>query len=293
MVEDVGTMEAEWVDPTGTVWPLTTTSDDLGWFTRPEIGGWGAAPYEIVTDPMARGGETVRFVRSKPTRITWPLHVFGEMHTDFVTRIRAVKRAFMLTVWRKEPGILRIRRPDGTGREIECYYEEGFGGAPREDWTYANPVLTLFAPDGYWRDVNPIRESRKYVGAAVNFFNPYPTVASSQVLGATTIYNPGDVLAWPTWTITGPATAVEATNETTGDSFTLTYTLTAGQTITITTLRPTVRFQDGTNLSSALNWPNAVLWALLPDTNDITFTVSGANTGTKIEFEFYARYDGA
>lgn len=290
--EDVGTMYATWTDPLGTVWPLTDIAPERGFFTTFGVAGWGAAPYEIVTDPMARGGESVRHIRAQPARLTWPLHVWGETHQQFVDRIRAIRKAIMMTVHRGIPGTITVQRPDGSARYIEAFYEDGFGGEGGEHWLSANPVLTMFCPDGSWRDVDQVVERRTF-GTPVSFFSPFLTVSESQVIGATTINNPGDMTAWPTWTITGPCTSVTATNNSTEQSFVLTHTLIAGATATITTDRPMVRGSAGENIADKLNWPAAYLWGLLPDANDIQFVVAGGSTGTAIELAFHPRYEGA
>jgi hypothetical protein len=289
----VGTMYATFTDPEGVVWELTSTVPESGWFTTFGIAGWGARPYEFTTDPLPRGGESVRFIRAQAARFTWPLHVWGETHVEFVQRYREVRRAIMMTVHRRTPGVLRVARPDGTAREIEVYYEDGFGGEPGEHWLYANPVLTLYAPDGYWRDTTATHIENAYVGVVTPYLDPFPTVSSAQVLGETTLDNPGEVDAWPEWTITGPMTSLHATNTTTGHEFTLTYTLTAGQQITITTLRPTVRGPADVNLIGSLDWPASYLWPLAPGTNEVEFDVAGAGSGSKIELDFYPRYEGA
>jgi hypothetical protein len=293
MVEDVGTMTATWTDPLGTVWPLTTDDGTVGWFTRPGVGGWGATSYQLTTDPLARGGDMLRNIRAEPARITWPLHVYGDTHQGFVANLRTIKRAFTSTVHRGVPGTLRVTRPNGTSREIDGYYEDGFGGeGGDEDWLWANPVITLMCPDGYWRDIDPVVESRAY-SAGASFLNPYPTVTSAQILGVTTITNAGDVDAWPDWTITGPASVVTAINNTTGESFVLSKALAAGETVVVTTMQPSVRGPIGENLVNALNWPGAVLWGLVPGDNNVSFSVAGASTGTSIVMSYHPRYEGA
>lgn len=289
---EVGTMYATYTDPDGIEWQLTDTTSESPWFTTFGVAGWGARPYEFTLDPLPRGGDSVRFIRAEPGRLTWPLHIWGGTHLEFVQRYRQLRRAFLMTVHRGQTGTIRVSRPDGTAREIDVYYEDGWGGEPGENWIYANPVLTLLAPDGYWRDVQPTTVRREFA-SGTPYLDPYRTVSSSQVLGDTTIVNPGEVQAWPEWTITGPASAVEATNTTTGQTFTITYTLTAGQTITITTLRPTVRGPAGQNIASALNWPAAYLWPLQPGSNSVSFDVTGAAAGTSIVLSYRARYEGA
>lgn len=292
--EDVGTIDATWTDPDGQVWQLSNTDDDLGWFTTDAIAGWGAVPIEIVTDPLSRGGEEVRHIRSLPRRITWPLHIHGDTHLQFLRRYRNLLRAFTLTTHRRTPGILRVARPDGVdaAREIECFYEDGFTGKAGEDWLFANPVLTLMAPDGYWRAARAVVHRYDY-SPGRPFLRPYPSLSTSRVLGDMSITNPGEVDAWPTWRITGPATAFTATNPGAGGGFTLTYPLGPGRTVTITTNRPAVRGPAGENLAGALSWPRALLWPLLPGENPVTLQVAGAGTGTAVELQFRPRFEGA
>lgn len=292
VVVDVGTMAATWTDPEGTEWALTDTSPELGWFTTSGPAGWAATQYEIVTDPLPRGGEDVRFVRAKPARIIWPLHIYGDTYLQFRERYRQIKRAFTMTLHRRQAGILRVARQDGTeAREIDAFYEEGFSGEAGENWLFANPALTLFCPDGYWRDVDPVTTVHSYV-PGVDYLAPFPQVSESLTLGETALNNPGDVDAWPTWTITGPISAVAATNITTGYEFALTYGLAAGEQITITTKQPMVRGPAGQNLASSLNWPTAYLWPLAPGDNDVVFNVSGGDVGTSVELTFHPRYEG-
>jgi hypothetical protein len=290
--EDVGTINATWTDPTGVVWPLSDISPDRGFFTTNAIAGWGAQPYEIVTDPMSRGGESVRFIRPQPARLTWPLHIWGDTHQQFVDRYRALRKAFLMTVHKRQPGTLTVARPDGSARAIDAFYQEGWTGEAGQNWLSASPVVTLFCPDGAWRDVQQTVVTR-VAGNPSSFFTNFPAISVSQVLGATVVTNPGDVTAWPTWAITGPCTAVTATNATTGQTFTLTATLTAGQVATITTDRPTVRGPSGENLVGGLNWPAAFLWGLDPGDNSVTFTVAGATSDTQIQLSFYPRYEGS
>jgi hypothetical protein len=294
MTTPVGRIYATWTDPTGQEWPLTDLSPERGFHTIRAIAGWGAMPYEIVTDPQARGGESVRHIRANPARVTWPLNIWGDTHLEFVDRYRQIKRAIMMTVHRGIAGRLTVMRPDGSGRWIEAFYEDGFGGEAGENWVHANPVLTMFCPDGAWKDVEPTVETRVLGSEApVSFLSPFLTLSPGAVGGSPVMDNDGDLIAWPVWTITGPASGFTATNQTTGQSFTLTYNLLATETITLTTDRPSVRGPAGQNLVDALDWPTAYLWGLEPGENQVSFSVGGASVGTKVTISYYARYDGA
>lgn len=310
--EDVGTITASWIDPTGVEWPLSVTADDLGWFTMKGPAGWGATPIELVTDPLARGGEQVRFIRSKPRRIQWPLYVFGDDHMQYVERNRRITRAFTMTTQRRAPGYLRIQRPDGRYRQIACYYEQGFEGEAEHGHLWSKYVLQLYCPDGYWSGDRNIVAERTFVGetdpgdpgAPATFYTPFMRLTSSQIvppsggeIGNTSISNPGDVDAWPSWLITGPSTYIEAENLTLGLRFAIQHTLTAGQTISITTNRPSVRGPGDENLADDVDWFNvaggAYLWPLTDGNNDIRFQVDGAGDGTKIAMTFTPRHETA
>lgn len=309
--ETVGKPVFSWVDPDGAVWPLSETTEDIGWFTL-WPSGTEAAPIEITTDPRPRGGESVRAISQKPASIQWPLEIFGSTHAQFVSRYRQISRAFKLTTRRERPGLLITQRPDATTRVIEAFYAEGLSGEPQQGHLFARPVITLFCPDGKWRDEQPQVLDWTFAAsgggpAPVNFFAPYLSLADSRELGSgtgeeddpaslTTVTNPGDEEAWPVWTITGPLTQFRAWSTTLDARFTFTYPLTAGQSVTISTDPDMVRGPAGENLSEHINWfdPGGTeLWPLSDGPNLIGLAVEGAGTGTAVRLTFYPRYDNS
>lgn len=286
---DPGRPEAVWIAPDGTEWQLT--SDFELHFTLDAVSGWGAAPVSIVADPHPRGGTRVRHIQPQARTITWPLRVRADTHLELVHGWRDIARAFTQTR-RLGPGTLRVMRPDGDAREIEAYYQAGFDGEPEQGWLYDTAVLSLYCEDPYWRSAEPVTLPYQQATGA-SYLNPYMTVSPSSVLGTTTAHNAGDAEAWPVWEITGPATAITATNDTTGEAFTMTATLTAGQTATITTDPPAVRGPAGENWSNKLSWPGAVLWGLQPGSNDVEFAVTGSTSATRVVLSYVPRYETA
>jgi hypothetical protein len=282
--------EVTWYAPDGTVWPLTT--DSLGWHTLDEVTGWGAAPVRLTTDAHPRGGAKVRHVQAQPRLLTWPLFVRGSNHMQMVARWRDLVRAFTMTR-RLGAGVLRVARPDGSAREIAAFYQEGFAGEPGQGWVEDSAALTLFCEDPFWRDVTAVTLTREFAGASTPFLDPFPTISNAQVLGDTELFNRGEVEAWPQWTLTGPATSLEAVNNTTGEQFTLTATLGEDEQATITTDPPSVRGPAGENWTGNLDWPGAALWGLAPGINEVEFTVDGADVGTRLELSFVPRYETA
>lgn len=300
VLPQVGFSIATWYAPDGTVWPLT--APDSGIRTLADgVTGLDAAAIVITSDDRARGGVKVRHIQPGGRVITWPLFVYADDHQQFVEKWRQVGRAFAQTT-RLGPGELEIARPDGTARRVQAYYQEGFASQAKQGFGIYSDffVLTLLCEDPYWRSTQSISIHREY-GTAVDFQDPYPTISSSQVLGETTLVNPGDAEAWPEWTITGPAALLTATNSTRGESFELDPNATAighgdlagGEQVTVMTDPPRVRFQDGSNWTGALNFPGAVLWPLDPGESEVDFQVDSSGPGTAIDLSFVPRYETA
>lgn len=264
-----------------------------GFFSLKAIGGLGVAPVDITTTPNPDGGVTVEQVRPGPRQINWPFRVRGNTNTDFLAKWRHVGESLAMTR-RFGPGTLRLIREDGSRREIRAFYQSGWEGEPGDGaWLEDTCVVSLLCPDPFWRDVDPTVLVRS-TEAPVDYLNPYPNLGTGQVLGDTTLTNPGQVDVWPEWTITGPMTSMTAANETRGQSFTLTYALGAGQTITMSSRPITVRGPAGQQLISALNLPAGKPWRLDAEyASKVQFTLSGAGPGTKVELRFYPGYETA
>lgn len=301
---EIGYASITYIDPTGTRWPMTDVTAE--WYTLAEgVSGLGAASYHLTSDPHPRGGARLRHVQPQPRTIVWPLLVKGADHLKFTANWRALARAFTRTLRRgpdgaRTPGTLEVARPDGSVRTISVYYQQGYDGRGQTATgiTWDSAVLTLWCEDPYWVDAEPVVVHRES-GVAADFQVPYPTVSSSQILGATTVTNPGDVDVWPVWTITGPASLITFTRTDTGEAFTLNPTavghgnLLAGEKVTVRTDPVQVRYQDGSNWIGALNWPDAVLWSLPPDPTDVTFQLDGAGTGSAVDLSFNPLYETA
>lgn len=306
---EVGYASVTYVDPTGKRWPMTDVTAD--WYTLARgVRGLGAASYKLTSDPHPRGGERLRHVQAQARTIIWPLLVKGPDHTEFIKNWRAIARAFTRTL-REGPGWLEVARPDGTARRIAVYYRDGWDvlGETATGITWDSAVTTLWCEDPYYLDVQPVGVHRE-AGAQVDFQVPFPSVSSSQVLGATTVDNPGDVDVWPQWRISGPASVItfSATKQVRGadgvvrpvtESFTLDMAATphgpllAGETATISTDPPRARADNGDNLVSGLDWPTAELWSLPPGPTPVVFELAGAAAGSAVDLEFYPRYETA
>lgn len=293
---DPGSYVPTWITPPDRLGrtveiPLNPPGDEF--FSLKAIGGLGVAPVDISTSANPDGGVTVDQVRPAQRQIDWPMRVRGATNLEFLALWRSMGQALAMTR-RFGPGKLRLARQDGSAREIAAYYQSGWEGEPGDGaWLEDTCVVSLLCPDPFWRDVTPTVLERR-TEAAVDYLSPYPNLGTGQVLGVTTLNNPGQVDVWPEWSITGPMTSLTANNVTRGQSFTLTYTLTAGQVITMSSRPIQVRGPAGQNLTSALNLPAGKPWRLDAEyASDVTFTLAGAGSGTAVSLRFHAGYETA
>lgn len=284
-----------WVAPDGGVHELT--SPNLTGINALASNLLGASNLvETTTDDNPRGGVTVRHQQALGRLMILPVHVRGRSQAEFLERWRGLEDAFTQTQ-DLGPGTLQVRRPDGSRREIQCWYESGWDGQPEHgvgvNWD--NAVLTLLTESPFWRDPTLVRVTRAFA-EPVDYFDPYASISSGQVLGENTVLNDGQVLAWPTWRLTGPLSLFTATLTDAGEEFSFDPDwdgdgpLLAGQTATIVTDPVQVRGPAGEVWTGAINFPTGVLWALRRGTNQVTFTAAGADVGTQVQLEFHRRY---
>jgi hypothetical protein len=162
---------------------------------------------------------------------------------------------------------------------------------------FDSAVLALLCEDPYWFDPVAVTDRRES-GTGVDYLAPFPSVSSGRVLGTTTLVNPGDVVAWPRWIVTGPASLITFTHDDTGQQFALNPaavggTLGEGEQVMITTDPPRVRYEETANWAGALDWPNAQLWGLEPGRNNVTFQLDGSGPSSSVRVEYHPRYETA
>jgi hypothetical protein len=202
-------------------------------------------------------------------------------------QLRSLIRAFNPL---KGPGVLRVACDTGT-RELTARYSGGLELAESSEQggrVWQKFVLTLIAHDPFWRAADQVAQSWAMADPDLAFFPFFPLhLSASAVLGASSIDNPGDVSAWPLWTVRGPADELRLTNTTTGAVLNWTGSLAAGQEMVIDTRlgAKSVTDDSGANRYSGLV-AGSSLWALEPGVNDVELTVAGAGTATRLELVF-------
>lgn len=97
--------------------------------------------------------------------------------------------------------------------------------------------------------------------------------------GSVTVTNGGSYAAPATYRITGPVTDPVVTNNTTGESFSLTVTLASGTYVDVDTLTRTILYQGSTNYYSKLD-SGSTLFDLAPGANELRLTRTGSDAAT-------------
>lgn len=295
-------LQITYIDPDGNMWPLTDLELPGGYICT-GISGWAGPPVSLSTSPLPRGGAIPLQFLVQPRQVILGLYAeaqggaAGQM--AYLDLLDQITRAFYTS--RNDdpaPGSLVVQRPDGSSRQVSVLCTAGLD-QPEESPDTSGPLwttwaLTLEADDPFFEDTATIGQTFYGVTTAAGILPLLPiALASSSVLGAAVVLNDGGADAYPVWTITGPGTPTLA-NSTTGRSFGLSSALAAGQVVQVDT-RPGQ--QAATDLGTHANlWSSLVqssprdLWPLVPGTNDLSITLSGATSASSVVLSYKRRW---
>lgn len=276
-----------WQSPDGSSWNLTDTPGGL--WAQPGIVGFGAGPRTVVSDDLPAGYGLVRSTVPGPRTITIPLYLRDGTMGGFLARRAGLFASFTATGRMQQLGQLVVTRPDGSSRQIDCWYQAGFEGASDRGLPRQLFALQLLAPYP-WYDVQPQQAVFPYIPARP-YLNPYETVAPSTALGASTLFISGDLPTPALWWFDGPFSAVTAIGP--DGQFTITRPCAAGERWTVNTdpQGPLAQSSDGTNLMPFLNWPAGRLWQFQPGANSFAVGLTGAQVGTVATLNYQIRWD--
>lgn len=282
--------QVTWTDPHGRVTQFTDWEN--GWVLQPGARGLDMPSYAFTTDESPGiDGHEVRQVRAQAKEIVLPLAFWcDDSRAAYLRRRRAFIRSLNPKLG---PGTLTVVQPDGEIRTITCYYTGGMEGDESLDasgmrWTMT--TITFSCPSPFWAGETVHLDFHTQQNGLFLPLLPL-RVRDSQVLGGVIVDNPGDDVAYPVWTLHGPASSVSLINRTTGQRIEFEYALSPTRTITIDT-RPrsqTVVHSDGGNLWPTLS-DDSDLWGLEPDRNELELVVLGSDTTTSLALEYTPRY---
>lgn len=278
-----------WIEPDGTSHNLT--SGDGITALRGRIGAY-MPPVAFVEDVVPlQAGSRLREVRTLPRVVDVPLIVRGSSESDLRSRIRQILGWFLPSAG---DGRLRVTAADGVQRDLTCRYAGGLElseGSETGSW-WQKMVISLRAFDPYWLAANATTETY-LLGTPATFFPFFPLVLTNSTIYATaTVTNPGDVDAWPVWTITGPGSSLALRNTTNDTELSLSTVLSAGDVVVIDT-RPgakTVK-RGSSNLFGDLS-STSELWPLTAGVNALQLEMSGATSASRVQLSYTPRYLG-
>jgi hypothetical protein len=291
-------LEITYIDPDGNVWDLSDRSMQNG-YACTGISGIEGLPVAFSTIPLLDGTAVPNLYLPQPGAINLGLLVgrpSSDDEDDYYILLDRVTRAFLSRrMEQPAPGYIQIQRPDGSVRQIAVYVISGLD-TPDTQIHYTNYAFTLHTPDPYWSDL--ASQSLLFsINASPGILPVLPVqLASSAVIGTATIFNGGNALAWPTWTITGPGTPT-LQNLTTGRKWSLNTSIPSGNVVQVTTKPGT---QMAVNVSTGTNiWDQLVLsslrdlWSLAGGNNQISIAMAGSSIATKVSLSWVNRWSRA
>ena len=289
-----------WIDPKGASHDLTNPST---FYWIPGATGMFMPPMDIQEQGVPlQPGAIMRLTLAKPRDVVLPVVVTGVSAADFYNNYETLCSA-LYSATSQNPGTLRRTTPNGHVRDLVCYYNGGADGDESVDNSgVAHMILPIAmrADDPFWYDSVPTIQTFSPSGLQNFFQNPFLPVhlSASGLSSSFSIINGGDDVAWPIWTITGPATNPTLTNQYTAangatitKTLALTITLGSSDVLTIKTKPGTASItkQDGSNQFSAMS-PTSSLWALQPGNNQCGVSMSGTGASSQVVLQYKQAY---
>lgn len=214
-----------WTSWEGDVWDLTSSKSGL-FMLQESVKGVGMPEVKrhTRTSPGLHGSR-YRGWLAEERDVLWPLFSYHDGESqEWVEH----DRQFWRSMRPDKTGVWRVTQPSGHWRELVCRYESGGDGFDRDPAQYGwtKYGISLVAENPFWEGEPVIRNfaqptQRNFYGggplpgqagydAAAAKATPFYISAASTTAKAI-MHNPGDVPAWPIWTVTGPFSAFTLT----------------------------------------------------------------------------------
>jgi hypothetical protein len=267
---------------------------------QPGASGLDLPPFELHTDDSPNlDGSMFRGARAAARQILLPVYVYG---IDRKT-LRSFKRK-LANALNPKMGycVLTFIESSGVARRIQCYYAGGMEGNESADssgFRWISYGIQLTATDPWFYGDTEIGADWSFGSAQPFLGNPFLPIKlgkGTRSTGTLTVNNPGDIEAWPVWSITGPIKSFEFTGPD-GTSWGIPAqaggadALLNGRTLTID-CRPgykTVLDDQGTNYFPLMA-SSPSLWSIPPGTSTVQADlVSGSGTPT-VTMALFPRY---
>jgi len=204
--------------------------------------GWGKPPesWHEIAGPFQHGNTRVSY-RLQPRTVTLDLfHKYCSRSELYAGRSALLDQMGLMNASPNAPqeGVLRWRYLQGRNyivRDLDVYLSRGLGFVPLDGWRewavqesmeFVAPNPVIYEPVVRTSTINSFTSTLRY---PVTF----PFVLGA-VYGTSSIVYTGTWETFPTITITGPASDLYIANQTTGAFIRFMYTVSVGETVTIT-----------------------------------------------------------
>lgn len=251
-------------------------------------------------------GDIVRDVNTNGRKLILPVLVKANTATEFLEKIRLLMYAMNPL---RGAGKLKTYTADGKTRMMNCYlfdspvkeaqdtgFFDGSSSMRRGPVQWRRFPITLYAPEPFWYD--PL-ENEVYIDNVATMDLCH--AATEEYGGPFSLYNSGDVNAWPIWSVDGPfidngtAGSVRIDNDTTGKHILVVYSLVEGSKIYIDTrpLTRSVTVNHATSIQSSMSIASR-FFPLTPGNNTISVKTTGtsASTDVSLRVRWVDRYLG-
>lgn len=267
---------------------ITLGADD--YILENAVNGLGRPPIVSRLDQSSADGGVFRFSRRGIREIDLPVLVVASDRASLEVKLRRLQRI--------------LDNSTGVGTTIRASYSTGeswsivghyVNGAESQSGDNGNSlfqrwVLVFQCPQPFWVRDQAITYIAATTASGRGLFNPNDLVnmkvAASQVLGAISVSNPGDVAAPPKFVITGPA---DSASFSLGSlAFTYNARIDAGVTITIDTTAGTV--VDDSGINKYANLSAAPKFFQVPaGASTINMNAVNATSATSLQMTFQPR----
>lgn len=205
-------MPMTWTGWDGSVWDLCSGGSGLA--LGAGVRGLNMPPtHRHVTTSPAVAGSRRRGWSADEREVFWPLRLYRDGQGADSQSWVNLDAAFWATMHPDRAGTWTVDSPNGA-RSLSCVFDNDGGHATDtiptlRGWeTYG---IYLAAESAYWVG-EPVRRSWSQ-SDPVNFYGPGNNapmfyISSASNMASATVTNPGDVDAWPVWTIKGPFSSV-------------------------------------------------------------------------------------
>lgn len=251
------------------------------------VEGLGTPPQiRHISEAPGRPGTRYRGQRELERPVFWPIHIYSDISSEHWL---SLDREFWDTMDPQITGVWSVQAPGRKPRYLNCRFINDGGQAYEVDPSslgWAVYGVSLVAEDPYWYE--DLITKSFYMGVDEVDFIPVGGapdfhITAGASLTNSEVTNPGDVEAWPVWTIRGPGSNISIIVD--GAELALIPALAANDVVVIDTWRQTV-MKNGVRVRGLLSKYD---FAPIPPKGTSALDLTALGTGY-IDVAFFPKY---